>query len=119
MFGRVESLPGPPQLHDAPDVHYRHTVADVSNDAKIVRHEEIRQPELGLQILKQIQDLSLDRDIQGRDRLVGDHQAGSERPCAGNADALALPPAAGTRETPHVPGPGPAAPEATGHAVPR
>src|SRR5260370_42611247 len=92
MFGRVESLPGPPQLHDAPDVHYRHTVADVSNDAKIVRHEEIRQPELGLQILKQIQDLSLDRDIQGRDRLVGDHQTAPEHQIPRTGPTLALPP---------------------------
>jgi hypothetical protein len=46
---------------------------------EVVRHEEIRQPELGLEVLEQIQDLGLDRDVQGRDRLVGDHQPGPER----------------------------------------
>jgi hypothetical protein len=61
--------------------------------------------ELGLQILKQIQDLSLDRDIQGGDRLVGNNQAGPERQRAGNPDTLALAATEGVGEAPHVLGP--------------
>ena len=35
-------------------------------------------------------DLRLDRDVEGRDRLVGDDELGREREGAGDADALAL-----------------------------
>ena len=62
------------------------------HDAQVVRDEQVGQPELGLQIQQQIQDLRLHRDVQRRDRLVGDHQARVERQRAGDADALALPP---------------------------
>ena len=42
------------------------------------------------QLYQEVEDLRLDRDVQGRDRLVGDHElgAGGDRP--GDADALAL-----------------------------
>ena len=117
MLGRGEELLGLRQLHHAPDVHHRHAVADVPHDAQVVRHEEVGQPELGLQVLEQIQDLGLHRDVQGRDRLVGDHQAGLERERAGDADALALAAAEGMGEPPHVLGPEPDAAQEIGHAL--
>ncbi len=43
-----------------------------------------------LQIAQQIQHLRLNRDIQRRDRLVGDDELRVERERAGDADALAL-----------------------------
>ena len=46
------------------------------------------QPRLQLQ--QQIDDLGLDRDIEGRDQLVGDQAFRLHRKRAGNADALAL-----------------------------
>ncbi len=57
------------------------------------------------QLEQQVQDLRLDRDVEGRDRLVGDHQArvGGER--AGDADALALAAREGVREAVHELGP--------------
>ena len=63
------------ELDDLPLVHDRDAVARVLDDAEIVRDEQQRQPELLLQVLKQIEDLSLDRDIEGRHGLVRDHEA--------------------------------------------
>src|SRR5215472_10193982 len=50
----------------------------------------IGQLEFVLQILKQVDDLCLDRDIERRNWFVGDYDLGLERKRAGDADALAL-----------------------------
>ena len=55
-----------------------------------MRDEEVRESELGLQILQQIQDLRLDRDVERGHRLVAEHKVGLERERTGDADALAL-----------------------------
>ena len=96
VLGSAEELVGRRQLHHAPDVHHGHAVADVSHDAQVVRHEEIRQPKLGLQIEQEIQDLGLHRHVQGRDGLIGDHQARVQGERARDADALSLAPAEGS-----------------------
>ena len=48
------------------------------------------EAEVLLELAQEVEDLRLDRDVQRRDRLVGDHQLGlqRERPC--DADALSL-----------------------------
>ena len=46
----------------------------VANDREVVRDEEIGQPEVALQVLEQVEDLRLDRDVERGDRLVGDEQ---------------------------------------------
>ena len=117
VLGSPEELVGRRQLHDAPDVHHGHAVADVAHHAQVVRHEEVGQPELGLQIQQQVQDLGLHRDVQGRDRLIGDHQARVQGQRAGDADALALAAAEGMREAPHVLGPEPDAAQEIRHAL--
>ena len=43
-----------------------------------------------LQVLEQVDDLGLDRDVERRDGLVGHQELGVERQRAGDADALAL-----------------------------
>ena len=116
VLGSLEELVGRRQLHDAPDVHHGHAVADVSHDAQVVRHEEIRQPKLGLQIEQEIQDLGLHRHVQGRDGLIGDHQARVQGQRTGDADALSLAPAEGVREAAHVLGPEPDAAQEIRHA---
>ena len=117
MLGRAEELVGRRQLDHAPDVHHGHAVADVSHDAQVVRHEEIGQPKLVLQIEQEIEDLRLHRDVQRRDRLVGDHQARVQRQRAGDADALSLAAAEGVREAAHVLGPQPDAAQEIRHAL--
>ena len=115
VLGSLEELVGRRQLHEAPDVHHGHAVADVSHDAQVVRHEEIRQPKLGLQIEQEIQDLGLHRHVQGRDGLIGNHQARVQGQRPGDADALSLASAEGVREAAHVLGPEPDAAQEIRH----
>ena len=49
-----------------------------------------RSARAALQVAQQVEDLRLDRDVERRDRLVGDEQLGVERERARDADALAL-----------------------------
>ena len=60
------------------------------DDAEVVRDEHVRQLELVLQVVEQVDDLRLDRDVERRDRLVGDDQLRVQRERAGDADPLAL-----------------------------
>ena len=78
-------------LDDAAAAHHGDLVGDVVDDGEIVRNEEVREPELGLQVLQQVQDLRLDRDVERGYGLVAEHEIGLERERAGDADALALP----------------------------
>ena len=58
---------------------------------EVMRDEQIGQPQFGLQIAQQVQDLRADRNVQRRDRLVQHHQPRRQRQRAGDGDALALP----------------------------
>src|SRR5215469_12656778 len=55
-----------------------------------MRDHYVGQLEFVLQILEQVDDLGLDRDIERRNRFVGDYDLGLERKRTGDADALAL-----------------------------
>jgi hypothetical protein len=59
---------------DFAEIHDRDAVADVLDDSEIVRDEQIRKVLFALQIHHQIDDLSLDRHVERRDRLVADDQ---------------------------------------------
>ena len=78
------------ELGDAPEIHDRDPVADVLDDTHVVSDEDVRQPELALELLQQVQDLGLDRHVQGRHGLVTDDEVGLEDQRPGDADALAL-----------------------------
>ena len=62
--GDPEDLGGRRDLHDPSDVHHRHAVADVLHNAKVVRNEEVGQPQIVLQVFEEVEDLGLDRDIE-------------------------------------------------------
>jgi hypothetical protein len=55
-----------------------------------VRDEQVREPELVLQVVQEIQHLRLDRDIERGDGLVQDHDLGIEHESARDRDTLAL-----------------------------
>ena len=63
-------------LDDLAEVHHRDPVGDVLHDAEVVRDEQVGQAELGLQVLQQVDDLRLDRDVERADRLVADDELG-------------------------------------------
>jgi len=65
-------------------------VADVFNDGEVVGNKEISKVELFLEIHQKVDDLGLDRDIEGTDRFVADDKLRFDGKGAGNADALAL-----------------------------
>ena len=85
-------------LDDPAQVHHRHAVADVANDGHVVRDEQHRQPEPRPQVLEQVEHRRLHRDVECRDRLVGDEQVGLERERPRDADPLPL----AARELPRV-----------------
>src|SRR6266496_1268350 len=87
----VERLPVG-QLDDLAEVHHGHLVRDVANRREVVGHEQIRQAEAGLELLEQVDDLRLNRDVQGRDRLVADDEGRLHGERARDAHPLALAP---------------------------
>jgi len=66
-------------------------VADVFDDGEVVGNEQVGQAELFLEILEQVDDLGLDRDIEGAHGLIADDEFRLHGQGAGDADALALP----------------------------
>ena len=62
------------------------------HNGQIVRHKNIRQPVLFLQIHHQVQDLRLNGNVQRRNRLIADDKLRIQRQRAADADSL--PPAA-------------------------
>ena len=77
-------------LHDAAEVHDDHFVGDQLDDGQVVRDEDVGDAGRFLQVHQQVQHLRLDRDVERRDRLVGDHQARLEHQRARDRDPLAL-----------------------------
>ncbi len=78
-------------LDQLAQIHHRDAVADVLHHGEVVGDEQIGEAEALLQILQQVDDLRLDRDVERRHRLVADDQVGIDGERAGDADALALP----------------------------
>src|SRR5260370_2274707 len=90
MPRRGEDLLPSRYLDDLAEIHDRDTVRHVLDDREIVADEEQRDAELLLQVLQQVDDLRLDRDVERRDRFVADDEFGLCRECPGDADALEL-----------------------------
>src|SRR5689334_5644769 len=60
-------------------------------DREVVSYKQVCQPEFRLQVLQNVQDLGLNGDIQGGDRLITDNELRTKRQCAGNTNPLSLP----------------------------
>src|SRR6187431_1015859 len=59
-------------LHNLPFEHYGDAIGDVADNGKIVCDEDVGQAEFFLNILHQVDDLRLNRDVEGAHRLVCD-----------------------------------------------
>jgi hypothetical protein len=79
-----------PNLDDLSEVHDGHAVCDVSNDREIVRNEQIRQAELTLQVLQQVDDAGLNADVEGRYGFVEHQQLGFDSERSRDTDPLTL-----------------------------
>ena len=79
MTRSIRNAVGKAYLHDLAQVHHGHLMADEFHHPKVVRYEEVREPEPLLKVPKQVHDLSLDGDVEGARGLVGDDKPRSDR----------------------------------------
>ncbi len=91
VAGIGEQRLGGRDLDDPAEVHDGDPVAQVPDHGQVVRDQQQRQPQLGAQVLEQVQNRRLHADVERGDRLVGDQQLRLESECAGDGDSLALP----------------------------
>jgi hypothetical protein len=77
-------------LDDLAEIHDRDAIGHLPYDAEVVRDEEISEAQPLLELHQQIDDLRLDRHVEGRDRLVADDEVWLERQRPGDADSLPL-----------------------------
>ncbi len=84
--------------------HHGNPMADTLDDRHVVADEQVGQPELLLQVEHEVDDLRLDRDVEGRDGLVGDDDLRVEGKRAGDAQALPLAAGEFMREACGLPG---------------
>lgn len=73
------------------EIHDGDSVGDVFNDGKVVSDKDHGQIHLADEAGEEIQNLTLDGDIEGAHRFVGEDQARLGGEGAGDGDALALP----------------------------
>ena len=85
-----EHLGGRPDLDDLAEVHHADAVAHVLDRVDVVRDEQVRQVELVLQVVEQLQDLRAHRQVERRGRLVQHDELRACHDRAGDADALLL-----------------------------
>ena len=85
-----DQLVGIRDLDDLAEVHDGDALGNVPHDEKIVRDEKVRDAELFLQLLKHVDDLRLNGNVQCGHRLVADDELGVHGESSGNADSLAL-----------------------------
>src|SRR5262245_361269 len=86
--GKERTLVG--QLDDAAQVHDRDTVGNMLHDRQIMGNKDVGQAEILLQIGKQVDDLRLYGDVQGRYRLVAHDHVRLQGQRARNHQALSL-----------------------------
>ena len=87
----AEQIPAGRHLDDQPAIHDRDPVAHRLDDGQVVADEQVSQPPLLPQLGQEVQDLRLDRDVEGRDRLVEHDEAWLGGQGSGDPDALRLP----------------------------
>ena len=90
VLRRAEDRPRFAALHHLAAPHHDDFARQRPHDPQIMRNEQIGEVATALQVAQQIDDLRLDRHVQGRRRLVEHHEARIERHRARNGDALAL-----------------------------
>ncbi len=67
-----------------------HSIGHLAHHCEVVTDEQIGEPELFLQPAHQLENLSLDGNVESGGGFVADDEFGLARKRAGNRDALAL-----------------------------
>ena len=86
----VEQLSGIHDLDQVAQVHNADAVRNMADNSQVMRHKNVGKAQFFLQVSKQVDDLRLDGNVQGRNRLVADDQLRVARQRAGNTQALTL-----------------------------
>ena len=90
MCRRCEQTIRSCDLDNAAEIHDRNAIGDVAHDREIVRNEQIGELQLPLEILQQVDDLRLNRDVERRHRFVAHHEAGPQGKGPRDTDPLPL-----------------------------
>ena len=77
-----------PLLDHLAQVHHRDAVAHVADHGDVVGDEEVGEAEFALQLVEQRDDLRLNGNVEGGNRLVTDYKFGIEDQRPGDADVL-------------------------------
>jgi hypothetical protein len=86
-------------LHNATEVHNGHTVGDVAHYPQVVADEQECQTVATLDLRQKVHDLRAHRDVERRDRFVGDNKPRPGGESTGDANPLALAAREGARVT--------------------
>src|SRR5438552_10110695 len=76
MLGRLEDLLDRALLHYLARVHDEDTFAETRDHSEVVRDEDDRRPHLLVEVAQELEDLSLDGDVERGGRFVSDEQLG-------------------------------------------
>ena len=79
---------GGTRLDDLARVHDREPIDEAGDDAKVMRDEQERHVQFVAQALQQLEDLRLDRDVEGGGGLVRDQERWLAGQCHGDHRAL-------------------------------
>jgi len=77
-------------LHYFTAVHHADTIAEVARNFKIMCYKEKGEIAAALQIQKQVEDLALDGNVQGRNHLVANEEFRPHEEAPGYGDTLPL-----------------------------
>ena len=86
---RADHVARPTLLDDGAGIHHRHAVGQRADDRQVMADPDHGRAGLAAQLLRLVQDLRLDRDVERRGRLVGDDQLGLVEEGDGDRHALA------------------------------
>lgn len=90
VFRVAQNLIARALLDQLTPVHDRDAVRKHIDDREVVADEQAGELQLLLEILQQVEETGLNRDVERARRLVGDQQIGSESEGARDADTLPL-----------------------------
>ncbi len=90
MLGAREDRLRRPALHQMPRVHHEDPVGDVASAGQVVRDVQDREVLLVTEARHHVEQADADRDVQHRDRFVGEDQRRTNRERRREADTLAL-----------------------------
>ena len=77
-------------LHDPAVLHHDDPVAERAHDLEVVADEEVAEAPLALEPAQEVDDLRLNREVEGRGRLVEQDELGLERDRPRDGEPLAL-----------------------------